>query len=133
MKILISFLVVLNIYTYALEGFDSNMDKKVYYDANRDTQKGFEKLSSELDLFIKNKADDDLIELFKNGKLKDSELLVNTNENKKIQKKKEPTFFDKILEKVGLGSTKTIEEDIPIIELNTTIEDINTQEQTNEN
>jgi cell envelope opacity-associated protein A len=115
MKILVSFLITFSMYLYAADGISTNMDKKVYYDADRTVQDNYKVLSEELELFIDNKASEKLIKQYQNGPLKKSEIKIA----KKVATKgattptqqtqtKEPGFFAKMLEKIGIGSTKKL-------------------------
>ena len=134
MKILVNFLIIFSVYIYAASEVGTNMDKKVYYDADRTVQDKFQSLSDELSLFINNEASDDLINQYKDGKLDETEInpvvVSSQNQNQNLAKAnatttpkvlvEEPSFFAKMLEKIGIGSTKKISEettqDTPVVE-----------------
>ena len=127
MKILMSILLVLGSFAYAAI-VDTNMDKKVYYDADRTEQDKLQVMSKELELFINDEADESLISEYKNGEVEatseeielEKEALENipneksdvkaiqTNTKDKAEDK-QPGFFARMLEKIGIGSTKTIQ------------------------
>jgi len=99
-------------------------DRKIFYDANRDHNDKLEKMSQELQLFIDSTATKELIEQYKNAKIelseeeKEAELKAKEEEaikekidaNSKVveTKNEEPSFFAKMLEKIGIGSTKKL-------------------------
>lgn len=132
-KFYISFLLIFGSYLYGVDKFDTNMDRVKHYDVDGDVQKSFEVMSLELRKFIDSTASQALVEQYKNGKLElsedEKELIVEnsdvdntdttTAENTEtIQETKEPSFFSRMMEKIGLGSTKklakeeTISEDV---------------------
>jgi len=129
MKIL-SLVLIFSGYLFAIV-FETNMDKKVYYDANRDNQDKLEQMSKKLKLFITDKASKKLILEYKTAKVKATkeELALQKEASKEKQQKnttkvdtKQPVkagFMAKLLEKLGIGSTNKI------IEINTTPVDDN--------
>lgn len=139
MKLLASILFIFGLYIHAA-GFNENMDKKIYYDADRTQQESFEDMSKELNLFIKDEANEELVRSYVDGKVvlsdEEQELLLEeqdetaSNNQEQIeetntaqttldqeesqdeeleQKDTSPGFFAKLLESVGIGSTKTIQ------------------------
>jgi len=126
-KITISLTIMLSSYLFAINGYDTNMDRVKYYDASRQQQEEYAKMAKELKKFISSTASQKLIEQYKNGKLKLSkeELLIqkqkNQNSNTPLQpaqqqatkqtqkdKSTQPTWYERLLEKIGIGSTKKL-------------------------
>lgn len=138
---IVLFLLSSNIYAASL--YDTNMDRKSYYDADRTQQDQYEKMAKELNLFINNTAPQEFIDLYKNGELKltkeelelesqkediKNSLDTNTISNNVETTSKEDGFFSNLLGSIGLGTKKeevvvkdelNIEEETNIVE-NTT-------------
>lgn len=117
MKLLISFLFIYGLYIQAA-GFNENMDKKSYYDADRTQQDEYEKMSKDLKLFIKDQVSDKMIQDYKHGdvvlsaeELEYQEDYSDEQENQSETNTtdKQPSFFSKMMEKIGMGSTKKTE------------------------
>jgi hypothetical protein len=115
MKILISAILVFSTYIFANEWFDINMDKKIYYDANRDNNDILDKMSEDLTLFKTSKADDILIDKYKNGTLKLSKeelelqerrfVKIDTNSTTTNQDTNKSGFFSSMFSNIGFSST----------------------------
>jgi len=114
-KIIISLLVFLSLEVSAESIYNTNMDKKIYYDADRSHNDKLAQMSEELDKFIHSEVNQSVIEEYKNAKVQlsqeEQELqLQNGNSNTVVSDKnittKKKSFWDSMLDKVGLGSKK---------------------------
>ncbi len=101
--LIVGFVVFANMYGST---YNVNMDKKVYYDADRTQNEIYAKQAEVLEKFIKSKVDKATYEAYKNGKVKLSaeELELQANGG---QTNKKTGFFANILDQIGLGGSKT--------------------------
>ena len=106
-KILIGFVLFVGLSLSASNAYyNTNMDKKIYYNADRSENERLEKMSEVLDKFITSEANETLVQNYKNGKLKlsteelelqqQNTVVVDTNKSKK-------GFFSRIF---SFGSKK---------------------------
>jgi hypothetical protein len=100
--------------------YNENMDKKVYYDADRTHNDQLASMSEVLEKFITSEVNSTVIHNYQNGKLKLSqeELIMQANnvENKtnpavnKVDTKKESGFFSSMMSKIGFAKEPSQEE-----------------------
>ena len=114
-KILISFTIFLGLGLSAADVYNENMDKKVYYDANRDHNEVLKEMSEVLEGFITSEVNETIVQNYKNGKLQLSQEELelqkqnggqNIKNNLNSVKQTKVGFFDNMLSKIGLGGSE---------------------------
>jgi len=122
MKKILKLLLIVGTMLYSYSFFSENMDQKVFYDADKTQNDKLAQMSSKLDKFINSDVNDSVIVQYKNAKVllsEEEKAKLVEEANKKVAQNQvsstkqqtqneKPGFFARMLEKIGIGSTKRL-------------------------